>query len=318
MALQDLERGNGFALIDPHGDLVARVASRIPARQSNLIYLNTTGPAPPAERDSFHTRRGAFMVGSRAGLQVLRTPENDCLASRKKAPVASSTDTDSLADRWLKHIKGNPVIAVLVVVGTIVAAVIGFWEKAVNFYREQFNVPISLAAFHLSSTSDSYLEEKPFTCKFDNPVRVFRDNANVLVFRAFRTFMPAPDAEENRAVSLDFVFTNKSNADAIITAVDLDISAAEGFAGGRPGIVIPNHTYIIDLKHEVGVQSFPLTPVYRIPGNDTGSFTIVFKPASEGMGLCWIMRAVFHSNLGKVKSEDFSLIMSNFELPKNR
>jgi hypothetical protein len=31
MALQDLERGNGFALIDPHGDLVSRVAGRIPA-----------------------------------------------------------------------------------------------------------------------------------------------------------------------------------------------------------------------------------------------------------------------------------------------
>jgi DNA helicase HerA-like ATPase len=31
MALQDLERGKGFALIDPHGDLVARVAARIPA-----------------------------------------------------------------------------------------------------------------------------------------------------------------------------------------------------------------------------------------------------------------------------------------------
>ena len=33
MALQDLERGNGFALIDPHGDLVARVAARVPASQ---------------------------------------------------------------------------------------------------------------------------------------------------------------------------------------------------------------------------------------------------------------------------------------------
>ena len=30
MALQDLERGNGFALIDPHGDLVARIAARVP------------------------------------------------------------------------------------------------------------------------------------------------------------------------------------------------------------------------------------------------------------------------------------------------
>ena len=30
MALQDLERGNGFALIDPHGDLVGRIAARVP------------------------------------------------------------------------------------------------------------------------------------------------------------------------------------------------------------------------------------------------------------------------------------------------
>ena len=29
MALQDLERGHGFALIDPHGDLVARIAARV-------------------------------------------------------------------------------------------------------------------------------------------------------------------------------------------------------------------------------------------------------------------------------------------------
>jgi hypothetical protein len=35
MALQDLQRGNGFALIDPHGDLVARVAAQIPASQRN-------------------------------------------------------------------------------------------------------------------------------------------------------------------------------------------------------------------------------------------------------------------------------------------
>jgi type IV secretory pathway TraG/TraD family ATPase VirD4 len=48
MALQDLERGNGFALIDPHGDLVARIAACIPASQRDrVIYLNTTDPAQP-------------------------------------------------------------------------------------------------------------------------------------------------------------------------------------------------------------------------------------------------------------------------------
>jgi type IV secretory pathway TraG/TraD family ATPase VirD4 len=48
MALQDLEFGNGFALIDPHGDLVARIAARIPESQRNrVIYLNATDPTQP-------------------------------------------------------------------------------------------------------------------------------------------------------------------------------------------------------------------------------------------------------------------------------
>jgi ATPase subunit of ABC transporter with duplicated ATPase domains len=48
MALQDLERGNGFALIDPHGDLVTRVAARVPASyRDKVIYLNATDPTQP-------------------------------------------------------------------------------------------------------------------------------------------------------------------------------------------------------------------------------------------------------------------------------
>jgi hypothetical protein len=48
MALQDLERGNGFALIDPHGDLVARIAARVPASHwDKVIYLNATDPTQP-------------------------------------------------------------------------------------------------------------------------------------------------------------------------------------------------------------------------------------------------------------------------------
>lgn len=48
MALHDVERGNGFALIDPHGDLVARVAARISAsHRDRVIYLNATNPVQP-------------------------------------------------------------------------------------------------------------------------------------------------------------------------------------------------------------------------------------------------------------------------------
>jgi type IV secretory pathway TraG/TraD family ATPase VirD4 len=48
MALQDLVNGNGFALIDPLGDLAERVASRIPrSRNVDLIYLNAADSKQP-------------------------------------------------------------------------------------------------------------------------------------------------------------------------------------------------------------------------------------------------------------------------------
>jgi hypothetical protein len=48
MALQDAANGNGFALIDPHGDLVERVAARIPSsRQRDTIYFDAAAPDQP-------------------------------------------------------------------------------------------------------------------------------------------------------------------------------------------------------------------------------------------------------------------------------
>src|SRR5262249_31078608 len=48
MALQDLEAGAGFALIDPHGDLAERLAGRVPeSRKSDLIYFNASDPSQP-------------------------------------------------------------------------------------------------------------------------------------------------------------------------------------------------------------------------------------------------------------------------------
>ena len=48
LARQDLYAGHGFALIDPHGDLVEKIAADIPATQANrLIYLNAPDPSQP-------------------------------------------------------------------------------------------------------------------------------------------------------------------------------------------------------------------------------------------------------------------------------
>jgi type IV secretory pathway TraG/TraD family ATPase VirD4 len=48
MVLQDIQLGHGLALVDPHGDLVERVAAGVaPARQSDVIYLNAADPNQP-------------------------------------------------------------------------------------------------------------------------------------------------------------------------------------------------------------------------------------------------------------------------------
>jgi Type IV secretion-system coupling protein DNA-binding domain len=48
MILQDLERGHGLALIDPHGDLVLRVAKRaMELRPNDTVFLNVPDPAQP-------------------------------------------------------------------------------------------------------------------------------------------------------------------------------------------------------------------------------------------------------------------------------
>src|SRR6266508_6669295 len=58
MALQDLERGNGFALIDPHGDLVARVAARIPASHRDKVIYLSTATLSHASLPAFRRRTG--------------------------------------------------------------------------------------------------------------------------------------------------------------------------------------------------------------------------------------------------------------------
>jgi type IV secretory pathway TraG/TraD family ATPase VirD4 len=97
MALQDLERGNGFALIDPHGDLVARVATRVPISQRDrVIYLNATDPIQPY------------------GYNPLRHVSHD------RTPLAASGMMDVFKKMWpdawgvrMEHILRNVLMALL-------------------------------------------------------------------------------------------------------------------------------------------------------------------------------------------------------------
>ena len=48
MVLQDINRGEGFTLLDPHGDLVERIAKAIPPeRRKDLIYFDVSDPEQP-------------------------------------------------------------------------------------------------------------------------------------------------------------------------------------------------------------------------------------------------------------------------------
>src|SRR3989344_2160975 len=70
MALQDLEHGNGFALIDPHGDLAERLP---PARQQDVIYLNAVDPEQPYGYNPLrHVREDRIALAASGMMEVFK------------------------------------------------------------------------------------------------------------------------------------------------------------------------------------------------------------------------------------------------------
>jgi len=53
---------------------------------------------------------------------------------------------DPLAEKWLKKLKNNWLIAVVIVAGTIILAVVEFGQKTSEFYEKHVQVPVSLEA----------------------------------------------------------------------------------------------------------------------------------------------------------------------------
>lgn len=74
MALQDLERGRGIALVDPHGDLVERVAAQVPTwRKSEVTYLNAHDPSQPYGYNPLrHVREDRIALAASGFLEVFK------------------------------------------------------------------------------------------------------------------------------------------------------------------------------------------------------------------------------------------------------
>ena len=97
MALQDLEHGYGIAFIDPHGDVVTRIAEKAPHyRRDDICYLNVPDPNQPF------------------GYNPLRRVRRD------RIPLAASGMLEAMKKVWgdawgvrMEHILRNAVFALL-------------------------------------------------------------------------------------------------------------------------------------------------------------------------------------------------------------
>lgn len=75
MARQDLAAGHGLALIDPHGDLVSRIANAVPkSRKTDVVYLNAPDPVQPYGYNPLRkVRRDRRPLAASGIIEVLRT-----------------------------------------------------------------------------------------------------------------------------------------------------------------------------------------------------------------------------------------------------
>ncbi|MCK1481022.1 type IV secretion system DNA-binding domain-containing protein [Bradyrhizobium sp. 197] len=74
MALQDIENGRGLALIDPHGDLVERIAAQVSERRmSDVIYLNACDPTQPYGYNPLrHVREDRIALAASGFIEVFK------------------------------------------------------------------------------------------------------------------------------------------------------------------------------------------------------------------------------------------------------
>ena len=84
MAAQDLEAGNGFVLIDPHGDLVERVHQEaLLAGRQDVIYLDATDPTQPYGYNPLrHVRADRIPLAASGLIEVFKKMWSDAWGVR--------------------------------------------------------------------------------------------------------------------------------------------------------------------------------------------------------------------------------------------
>lgn len=119
LARQDLDAGRGFALIDPHGDMVERIAAAVPSSLKHRVrYLNAPDPTQPF------------------GYNPLRRVRQD------KIPLAASGLLETLKKLWpeawgvrMEHVLRNSLYALIEREGSVLPDLLRLYADK-NFRRQ--------------------------------------------------------------------------------------------------------------------------------------------------------------------------------------
>ena len=89
---QDIESGKGIALIDPHGDLVERIAENIPAhRKDDLVYFNVPDASQPWGYNPLkHVRQDKRPLAASGLLEVFKKMWDDSWGPRMEHIIRNS------------------------------------------------------------------------------------------------------------------------------------------------------------------------------------------------------------------------------------
>lgn len=189
MARQDLAAGRGFALIDPHGDLVERVWRSVPnERRGEVIHFNVPDPAQPYGYNPLRqVRRDRIALAASGFLEALKKLWSEAWGVRmehilRNALMALLERPDStMADilRLFSDRTFRKEVARLIKNETVRT----FWEKEFERfsfgYRSDGTAPIQnkVGAF----LADPILHRILTTPKIDLHIRQIMDEGKVLL-----------------------------------------------------------------------------------------------------------------------------------------
>lgn len=117
------------------------------------------------------------------------------------------------------------------------------------------------------------------------------------------------EVEEFRAI-FSVSLENINHRDMLVTGVVYDVSEIGQVRSHGAGPLKSNQTYFHEIKYEVGPQRRQLVPPYRIPPKSVGALDLELYSTEARLGLTWIMKITFVTNMGNVSTEYFQLVLT--------